>query len=225
MLTCFSAESIVCRSALSPSDWQDLLLVVKKAGATKLDIEKFDENTPDSVKRLGELCDKTGNVTVYVKRDVKFDENTPYSVKRLCNMSDKVTVRVGLRKKGWCYVQMKEEKIIMSSVHLYPGDVSSLAQLLSGSQSWQVKGCLALTNLSCDDWGELAQLVQSLDSLRLVFMTGVSPSQLKAQPLTEMVRHLWDKTENRWNWYVNGERYHKSDESLDLYTFLMRYCT
>ena len=80
-MTCFSAESIVCRSALSPSDWQDLLLVVKKAGATKLDIEKFDENTPDSVKRLGELCDKTGNVTVYVKRDVKFDENTPYSVK------------------------------------------------------------------------------------------------------------------------------------------------
>ena len=116
MLTCFSAESIVCRSALSPSDWQDLLLVVKKAGATKLDIEKFDENTPDSVKRLGELCDKTGNVTVYVKRDVKFDENTPYSVKRLCNMSDKVTVRVGL-SKGTCYVKsVTEKKIIISRV-------------------------------------------------------------------------------------------------------------
>ena len=172
MLTCFSAESIVCRSALSPSDWQDLLLVVKKAGATKLDIEKFDENTPDSVKRLGELCDKTGNVTVYVKRDVKFDENTPYSVKRLCNMSDKVTVRVGLRKKGWCYVQMKEEKIIMSSVHLYPGDVSSLAQLLSVSQSWQVKDFLHLHSLSCDDWCELAQLVQSLDSVGRVHIEG-----------------------------------------------------
>ena len=63
MLTCFSAESIVCRSALSPSDWQDLLLVVKKAGATKLDIEKFDENTPDSVKRLCNMSDK---VTVRV---------------------------------------------------------------------------------------------------------------------------------------------------------------
>ena len=156
---------------------------------------------------------------------MKFDEITPDCVKRLCNMSDKVTVGVTLSKYGRCEVQRKEEKIIMSGVHLYPGDVSSLAQLLSGSQSWQVKGCLALTNLSCDDWGELAQLVQSLVSLRLVFMTGVSPSQLKAQPLTEMVRHLWDKTENRWNWYVNGERYHKSDESLDLYTFLMRYCT
>ena len=66
MLTCFSAETIVCRSALSPSDWQDLLLVVKKAGATKLDIEKFDENTPDSVKRLGDLCDNTGILNVDV---------------------------------------------------------------------------------------------------------------------------------------------------------------
>ena len=185
-MTCFSAESIVCRSALSPSDWQDLLLVVKKAGATKLDIEKFDENTPDSVKRL-------------------------------CNMSDKVTVRVGLRKKGWCYVQMKEEKIIMSSVHLYPGDVSSLAQLLSGSQSWQVKGCLALTNLSCDDWGELAQLVQSLDSVGVVWIEGVSPSQLDAG----LVRQLWGKTEGLWG--VNGESYEKSDES-NLDTFLNKYC-
>ena len=114
MLTCFSAESIVCRSALSPSDWQDLLLVVKEAGATKLDIEKFDENTPDSVKRLGELCDNTGNVTVNVH--VKFDENTPDGVKRLCNMSDKVTVRVGL-SKGTCYVKsVTEKKIIISRV-------------------------------------------------------------------------------------------------------------
>ena len=68
------------------------------------------------MKRLGELCDKTGNVTVYVKRDVKFDENTPYSVKRLCNMSDKVTVRVGL-SKGTCYVKsVTEKKIIISRV-------------------------------------------------------------------------------------------------------------
>ena len=217
MLTCFSAKSIVCRSALSPSDWQDLLLVVKEAGATKLDIEKFDENTPDSVKRLGELCDKTGNVTVYVKRDVKFDENTPYSVKRLCNMSDKVTVGVRLSKYGRCEVQRKEEKIIMSSVHLYPGDVSSLAQLLSGSQSWQVKGCLALTNLSCDDWGELAQLVQSLDSVEWVNMRGDLPPQLDAG----LVRHLWGKTEA--GWYVNRETYYKSDES-HLDTILNKYC-
>ena len=100
MLTCFSSKTIVCRSALSPSDWQDLLLVVKKAGATKLDIEKFDENTPDSVKRLGELCDSTGNVTVYVH--VKFDENTPDGVKRLCNISEKVQVTVRLSKEGKC---------------------------------------------------------------------------------------------------------------------------
>ena len=63
MLTCFSAESIVCRSALSPSDWQDLPVVVKKAGATKVDIKKFDENTPDGVKRLCNMSDK---VTVRV---------------------------------------------------------------------------------------------------------------------------------------------------------------
>ena len=192
-------------------------MVVKKAGATKLDIEKFDENTPDSVKRLGELCDKTGNVTVYVKRDVKFDENTPEVVKRLCNMSDKVTVRVGLRKKGWCYVQMKEEKIIMSSVHLYPGDVSSLAQLLSVSQSWQVEGWLHLHSLSCDDWGELAQLVQSLVSVWEVVISGVLPPQLDAG----LVRHLWGKTGGMWS--VNGEWYYKRDES-HLDTFLNKYC-
>ena len=192
-------------------------MVVKKAGATEVDIREFDEITPDSVKRLGELCDKTGNVTVYVKRDVKFDENTPEVVKRLCNMSDKVTVGVTLSKYGRCEVQRKEEKIIMSGVHLYPGDVSSLAQLLSGSQSWQVKGCLALTNLSCDDWGELAQLVQSLDSVGVVWIEGVSPSQLDAG----LVRQLWGKTEGLWG--VNGESYEKSDES-NLDTFLNKYC-
>ena len=222
MLTCFSARRIVCRSALSPSDWQDLLLVVKKAGATKLDIEKFDENTPDSVKRLGELCDNTGNVTVYVH--VKFDEITPDCVKRLCNMSDKVTVTVGLSKEGKCVVRsVTEEKIIMSGlsdVVLYPGDVSSLAQLLSVSQSWQVKGGLGLHSLSCDDWGELAQLVQSLDSVGRVGMRGVLPPQLDAG----LVRHLRGKTEKVW--VVNGEEseeYYKSDES-HLDTILNKYC-
>ena len=63
-MTCFSAESIVCRSALSPSDWQDLPDIVIKAGATEVDIEKFDENTPDSVKRLGDLFDNTGILNV-----------------------------------------------------------------------------------------------------------------------------------------------------------------
>ena len=66
MFQCFSAESIVCRSALSPSDWQDLPVVVKKAGATKVDIQEFDEITPDSVKRLGDLFDNTGILNVDV---------------------------------------------------------------------------------------------------------------------------------------------------------------
>ena len=187
MLTCFSAESIVCRSALSPSDWQDLPVVVKKAGANYMEIEKFDENTPDGVKRL-------------------------------CNMSDKVTLRVRLSKEGWCDVErMTEKEIIMSHVHLYPGDVSSLAQLLSVSQSWQVKGGLNLYSLSCDDWGELAQLVQSLDSVWGVVMTGDLPPQLDAG----LVRQLWGKTEGWWK--VDGESYSKSDES-HLDTILNKYC-
>ena len=105
----------------------------------------------------------------------------------------------------------------MSDVRLYPGDVSSLPQLLSVSQSWQVKGWLNLHSLSCDDWGELAQLVQSLDSVRGVDISGVLPSQLDAG----LVRQLWGKTELAW--IVNGESYYKSDES-HLDTILNKYC-
>ena len=105
----------------------------------------------------------------------------------------------------------------MSDVDLYPGDVSSLAQLLSVSQSWQVKYGLHLWSLSCDDWGELAQLVQSLDSVEVVYMTGDLPPQLDAG----LVRHLWGKTEGVWR--VNGEWYDKSDES-HLDTILNKYC-
>ena len=107
----------------------------------------------------------------------------------------------------------------MSVVHLHPGDVSSLAQLLSVSQSWQVEGGLGLYSLSCDDWGELAQLVQSLDSVGEVWMDidGDLPPQLDAG----LVRQLWGKT-GGW-WRVNGEWYYKWYES-HLDTILNKYC-
>ena len=56
---------------------------------------------------------------------------------------------------------------------------------------------------------ELAQLVQSLDSVGYVYIAGDSPPQLDAG----LVRHLRGKTEKVW--VVNGEEseeYYKSDE-------------
>ena len=61
-MKCF--RTIGCESPLTPSDCQELAQVVEKSGAERLIID-LDKNSPDTVKRLCELCP---GVRVNVKR-------------------------------------------------------------------------------------------------------------------------------------------------------------
>ena len=123
-------------SPLTPSDCQELAKVVEKSGAVRLDID-LDKNSPDTVKRLCELCPGV-KVNVRLGRggvciDITFSPHT--------------------------------DNINMKSVTLYPGEVTRLHQLVSLSQSWTVRGPLWLYDLGPEDWTELSVLLDTLDSV------------------------------------------------------------
>ena len=48
-------KNIDCNSPLNPSDLRELAKIAEKSGAKKLVID-LDKNSPDTVKRLCELC-------------------------------------------------------------------------------------------------------------------------------------------------------------------------
>ena len=66
----FRTNFIDCKSPLTPSDCQELAEVVEKSGAERLFIY-LDKNSPDTVKRLCELCP---GVTVRVQ--LNLDKNS-----------------------------------------------------------------------------------------------------------------------------------------------------
>ena len=160
--------------------------MVEKSGAERLDII-LDKNSPDTVKRLLELCPG-------------------------------VTVIVRLSERGWgagwCHditFSPHTDSINMSSASLYPREVTRLHQLVSLSQSWTVRGGgmfggeLWLYGLGAEDWTELSVLLDTLDSVRVVWIRRWS-----APPSLSLLETLWNKTKERWE--VGGEKYYKKNE-------------
>ena len=112
---------------------------MEKSGAERLYIY-LDKNSPDTVKRLCELCPG-----VYV------------------------IVELSERRGGWCNditFSPHTDNINMDWVHLYRGEVTRLHQLVSLSQSWIVRDNLHLSDLGPEDWTELSVLLDTLDSVR-----------------------------------------------------------
>ena len=123
-------------SPLIPTDCQELAKVVEKSGAERLDIY-LDKNSPDTVKRLCELCPGV-----------------------------RVNVRLSEREGGLCTditFSPHTDNINMDDVYLYPGDMTRLHQLVSLSQSWTVRR-LWLIDLGPEDWTELSRSLETPDS-------------------------------------------------------------
>ena len=97
---CFRVDRINCVSPLTPSDCQELSEIVKNAGAKKLFIG-LEQNSPDTVKRLCELC------------------------------PERVFVELSERGGVCSMVTFSPHNINMWSLDLYPGDLNRLTQLLS----------------------------------------------------------------------------------------------
>ena len=93
--------------------------------------------------------------------------------------------------------------------HVYlesEADVRTLHHLVSQYQSWKVEFALHLTELGCDDWTVLAELLPRLTSVWRVEITTNSTYH----PPRDTLLQLWDKTED-W-WYVNNDWYTKRDD-------------
>ena len=134
-------------SPLTPSDCQELSEIVKKSGAKRLDIY-LDKNSPDTVKRVIEHCPAV-----------------------------KVHVKLSERGGGCTGVTFSPltDNINMRSVTLLPGEVTRLTQLLSLSQSWTVRSWLWLIDLGPEDWTELYPALETLVSVRFVWIRSCSP--------------------------------------------------
>ena len=105
---------------------------------------------------------------------IDLEKNSPDTVKRLCELCPGVTVSVELREKRWadggggCYditFFPSTDNIKMDFVHLFSGEVTRLYQLVSLFQSWTVNR-LELLDLGPDDWTELSQSLEILNSVR-----------------------------------------------------------
>ena len=175
-------DRINCVSPLTPTDWPKLSDILKKKGTERLFIG-LDENSPDTVQRLCELC------------------------------PGRVYVRLSERG-GWCkMLTFSPPNLNMWTLHLIPGLVPRLHQVLSLSQSWSVEWSLGLRELGPGDWAELCRSVETLGSVREVCMTRCSP------PPVSLLERLWTKTEEVWS--VDEERYYKTQE--EDFTRLMRH--
>ena len=113
---------------------------MEKSGAKWLDIY-LDKNSPDTVKRLLELCPG-------VRVEVRLSE-----------------------RRGGRYTDITfsphTDSINMSRVDLYPEGVTRLHQLVSLFQSWTVRDRLWLKkDFGPEDWTELSVSLDTLDSVR-----------------------------------------------------------
>ena len=197
-------KNIHCVSPLTPSDCQELAKVVEKSGAKKLDIY-LDKNSPDTVKRLCELCP---GVSVDVRLsergggwywDITFSPHTGN-----ISMDEWMSERRG----GWCWditFSPHTDNINMDLVGLYPGQVTRLHQLVSLAQSWTVRYSLYLNFFGAEDWTELSRAVDTLDSVRTV---GIE--RWSAPPSVSLLETLWNKTQQLWN--IDNEKYYKTNE-------------
>ena len=93
----------------------------------------------------------------------------------------------------------------MKWVSLHLGEVTRLHQLVSLFQSWTVQGTLWLYDLGPEDWTELSVLLDTLDSVREVWIDGWS-----APPSVSLLETLWNKTEEEWE--IDDEKYYKRNE-------------
>ena len=97
------------------------------------------------------------------------------------------------------------DNIDMKYIHLYPGEVTRLTQLLSLYQSWTMRGRLYLDDLGPEDWTELYPVLETLVSVRKVEITRCSPP-----PSVSLLETLWNKTQE--DLVVNGEHYYKENQ-------------
>ena len=111
-------------SPLTPSDCQELSEIVKKSGATHLSIG-LDKNSPDTVKRVIELCPAVRVGMLLSRR--------------------------GGRCHGVMTLPPHTDNINMRIVSLHPREVTRLTQLLSLYQSWTVRLMLCLFDLGPED--------------------------------------------------------------------------
>ena len=141
--------------------------MVEKSGAEYLLID-LDKNSPDTVKRLCELCPGV-----------------------------RVDVRLSERGGGLFYyvtISPHTDSINMERVSLYPGEVTRLHQLVSLSQSWTVRDRLQLFNLGPEDLTELSRSLDTLDSVRVVVITRRSapPSVSLLETLWNKTEVWWE---------------------------------
>ena len=93
--------------------------------------------------------------------------------------------------------------------HVYlesEADVRTLHHLVSQYQSWKVEFALHLTELGCDDWKVLAELLPRLT--RVGYLVDITTNSTYHPPRGTLSA-LWDKTEGSWE--VNNEKYEKDD--------------
>ena len=106
---------------------------MEKSGAESLVIH-LENNSPDTVKRLCELCPGV-----------------------------RVDVRGGGECTGITF-SPHTDSINMDVVELYSGQDSGLHQLVSVFQSWTVRDGLGLYNFGPEDWTDLIRTLDTLDS-------------------------------------------------------------
>ena len=220
-------DSIYLSSRLSPSDWAHLTFLLNRVNTITLEI-----GTEVDWQELETLLIKVPKITKLSLNDYQWDkiidlltnvnnkelELTLYgvveysseiwdSVKRIEVCKD-VTVNSLRISEGWCedvrVSTANNKEIEILNVNLqFEDDVRTLHHLVSQYQSWTVGG-LNLTELGCDDWAVLAELLPTLtSSVWWVWITTNSTYH----PPRDTLSILWHKTE--YIWWVNNEKYKK----------------
>ena len=231
LILIFSAEKIILSTTLSLSDWAHLSIIMKKVGATRLEINKeVDwkelETLLLELPEIRELSfsdiqwNKIADLLKNVNKQLEVNLNSEVietmtwdNIKRLATLCKDVNVDTLTLSEGRCEggVAISTNEIAMTFLHLKSGaDVTRLHQLVS--QSWTVWWSLHLTELRSDDWALLAQLLPTLT--RVGWRVGIT-SNSTSHPAQETLRQLWDKTEIWWTgggWRVNNEEYGKSND-------------
>ena len=201
------------------SEWAHLSIIMKKVGATWLEINKevdwkeleallleLPEITELSFcdiqwNKITDLLTNVNNKQLEVNLNSEVIETMTWdNIKRLATLCKDVNVDTLTLSEGRCEggVAISTNEIAMTFLHLKSGaDVIRLHQLVS--QSWTVWWSLHLTELRSDDWALLAQLLPTLTRVGWVEITSNSTSH----PTRETLRQLWDKTE--YDWEVNNE--------------------
>ena len=182
-MICFRTKNIRCKSSLTPSNCQELANVIEKSGAEVLTIS-LDKNSPDTLKRLFELCPGVN-----------------------------VKVRLGGRFSGECSgitFSPHTDSINMREVYLYPTHVTRLYMLVSLFQSWAVRDKLCLNDLGHlgrEDWTELSRSLDTLNSVREVKI-----KMCIAPPSVSLLETLWNKTQEKWIVDDEKNEYYKENE-------------